>query len=163
MTPVVNGFSISAQRAGSYRQALAYLREELKRHGFEILSEFHVDSALERKVGLNSLHLGVPWKKCTVLVVWSPAEMCQALLSDHDGALLVPFNLCVAGDGNSTVAAVINPYGALIPRDGPIGIRLVIRNLTRRIYEVLETFGSLAASSQPGEVEVTEAAVSHVY
>ena len=159
MTPVVSGFSISAQRSASYRQALPYLREELKRHGFEILCEFRVDSALERETGLNRAHLGVPWQDYTVLVVWIPAEICHALVSDRDGGLLVPLNVCVAGDNASTVAAVINHYGPLIPRDGPIGIRLVIRDLTRRIYEVLQAFGNKEETSVHREVEMLEAQV----
>lgn len=157
MTPTVSGFSISVQKAAGYKPALSSLREQLKRHGFEILCEFGVNSALEREMGLSWEHLGVPWQNYTVLVVWNPREACHAVASDRDGGLLVPFNVCVAGNGRSTVAAVINHYGALMPRDGPIGIRLVIRNLTREIYEVLQAFGNDEETPLRCETERVEA------
>lgn len=156
MTPIVKGFSISAQRAVSYQEAFPYLCDVLRRRGFEILSELQVGPALEHELGISWAHLGVPWRNYTVLVVWSPPEICEAVLSDRDGGLLVPFNICIAGNSASTVAAVINYYGALISRDGPIGIRLVIRSLTRRIYEVLQEFANHKESAVRNEMEVAE-------
>lgn len=156
MTPMVRGFSISAQRAASYQEAFPILCSVLKRRGFKILSELQVGPALGHELGLSWTHLGLPCRSYTVLVVWSPTDVCHAVLTDRDGGLLAPVNICVAGDGSSTVAAVINYYGALIPRDGPIGIRLVIRNLTRKIYEVLEEFANQEAPTFCGEVDVAE-------
>ena len=161
MTPIVKDFSISAARETGYHEALPYLSDALKRQGFETLCQFRVNPALEHKVGLSWKHLGLPWSNYTVLVVWSPSDACQALLSDRDGGLLVPFNVCVAGNDRTTVAAVINHYGALIPRDGPVGTRLVIRNLTRKFYQVLLEFASSGEeSSVPREAAVTEAHIS---
>ena len=154
MTPIVNGFSISAQRAVSYQEAFPYLCDELRRHGLEVLSELRVGQALEHKLGLSWAHLGAQWQNYTVLVVWSPPDTCQAVLRDRDGGLLAPFNICVAGNSRCTVAAVINYYSGLIPRDGSIGIRIAIRNLTRRIYEVLQEFASEEEPSVRNEVEV---------
>lgn len=156
MAPTVQGFSLSAQSAANYQRAFPYLRQLLNSHGFEILCEFRVDSDLDRKAGLSWEHLGLPWRHYTVLVVWCPPDVCQALLSDRDGGLLIPFNICVADDGNSTFAAVLNQYGALSPRDGAIGIRLVIRNLTRRIYQVLEEFAKQEETAEHREEEVNE-------
>lgn len=156
MTPIVNGFSISAQRTVSYQEAFPFLCDELRRHGFEVLSELPVGPALEHKRGLSWAHLGLPWQNYTVLVVWSPPDACQAVLSDRDGGLLAPFNICVAGNSQCTVAAVINYYSAVIPRDGSIGIRLVIRNLTRRIYEVLREFADEDQPSIENEVKGAE-------
>jgi len=161
MTPIVKDFSISAVRANGYQVALPYLADALKRQGFETLYQFRLNPAVERKVGLSWRHLGLPWRDYTVLVVWSPPDACQAILSDRDGGLLVPFNVCVAGNDRITVAAVINHYGALIPRDGPVGARLVIRNLTRKFYQVLEEFSSREGeASGPFEAAVAEAHMS---
>ncbi len=157
MTPIVKDFSISAARQMGYHEALPYLSDALKRQGFETLCQFRLNPAVERKVGLSWRHLGLPWSNYTVLVVWSPPDVCQALLSDRDGGLLVPFNVCVAGNDRTTVAAVINHYGALIPRDGPVGTHLVIRNLTRKFNQVLQEFAGQAADSPaPLEEAVTE-------
>ncbi len=161
MTPIVKDFSISAARETGYQEAFSYLADALKRQGFETLYQFRLNPAVERKVGLSWKHLGLPWSNYTVLVVWSPPDACQALLSDRDGGLLVPFNVCVAGNDRITVAAVINHYGALIPRDGPVGTRLVIRNLTRKFYQVLQEFSSqVEEASGPYEAAVAEAHLS---
>jgi uncharacterized protein (DUF302 family) len=129
MTTTVRDFSISARTTTSYQRALANLREALKRHGFEILFELMLDRELDRKVGLR-------WQHYTVFVVWSPFDAYQAVLSDRDGGLLVPFNLCVAEDGNSTFVAVSN-HTSLSRSAGPIGIQVLVRDLARKIRQVL--------------------------
>jgi uncharacterized protein (DUF302 family) len=122
--------SISVRTAGSYRQALSDLRMALKRNGFEVLRELTLDRELERKAGL-------PCEHCTVFVVWSPSDAYKALLSDRDGALLVPFNLCVTEDGSSAFVAVANHYGTLSARRAPIGLQSLLHDLALRIRHVL--------------------------
>jgi uncharacterized protein (DUF302 family) len=138
MTTTVRDFSISVRTATSYQRAVASLREALKRHGFEILCELPLDRELEGKAGLR-------WEHYTVLVVWSPFDAYQALLSDRDGGLLVPFNLCVVEEENSSFVAVTN-HGALGRTAGPIGIQVLVRDLARKIRRVL---AELATQEEP--------------
>ena len=130
MTTTTREFSISVRTASSYRKALSGLRKALKRNSFEILGEFTLDRELERK-------LGMPCEQCTVFVVWSPSDAYKALLSDRDGALLVPFNLCVSEDGDSAVVAATNHYATLNATHAPIGMQVLLRDLARRIRQVL--------------------------
>jgi uncharacterized protein (DUF302 family) len=130
MTMTAREFSISVRTPNSYRQTLPELRKALKRNSFEILSEFTLDRELERKAGR-------PCEHCTVFVVWSPSDAYKALLSDRDGALLVPFNLCVSEEGDSAVLAAANHYVSLGARRAPIGIQALLLDLARRIRQVL--------------------------
>jgi uncharacterized protein (DUF302 family) len=129
MPTTVRDFSISVRTPISHQRALTSLREALKRHGFETLCELPLDRELERKVGLRCQH-------CTVFVVWSPFHAYQAVLSDRDGGLLVPFNLCVAQEGSSTFIAVMN-HGALSRSVNSLGVQVLVRLLADKTHEVL--------------------------
>ena len=125
MTTAVRDFSFSATTTMPYQRALSILREALKRHGFEILSELPLDRELERKVGLQCQH-------CTVFVIWSPFDAYQAVISDRDGGVLVPFNLTVAEYGSSTVYAATN-HAALSRNGGSIGVQVLVQTLTKKV------------------------------
>lgn len=137
MTTTVRDLSISVRTESSYQQVVTNLREALKNQALEILCELPVDRELDRKVGLRCEHQGRQWQHYTVFVVWSPFDAYQALLSDREGGLLVPFNVCVGEDGNSTFVAVSNLHGVLNAKDAPIGIQVLARDLARKIRQVL--------------------------
>lgn len=132
-----HGFSISVRTAINYQEVIQRLREALAHHGFEILLEFPLDRELERKAGLIWTRLGLNWRRYTVLLVWSPADACPALLSDRDGGLLVPFNLCVAEADGETSIAVTNHYAVLKPGNASIGIQTLVRGQAQRIRNIL--------------------------
>jgi uncharacterized protein (DUF302 family) len=149
ITTTVRDLSISVRSKDSYEVALLTLREALKRGGFEILCEFPVAREVERKVGLRWRQLGLHWQqRYTVFVVWSPSDAYQALLSDRDGGLLIPFNISVAEDGDTTVVAVTNHYGPLAAKSSSIGVQVLIRDLTRKLRQVLV---EVLTEGEPGE------------
>ena len=132
-----HGFSISVKTKINYQETIEYLREALTRFGFEGLHELPLDRELERKAGLRWPQLGLSWRHYTVLLVWSPLDACPALLSDRDGGLLVPFNLCVAEGDNVTFIAAANHFNLLRPGNASIGTQTLLRDLSHRIRGVL--------------------------
>jgi uncharacterized protein (DUF302 family) len=153
----VRDLSISVRSKDTYEITLLTLREALKRSGFEVLCEFPVARELERKVGLQWRQLGLHWQqRYTVFVVWSPSDAYQALLSDRDGGLLIPFNVCVAEDGASTAVAFTNHYGPLAAKSSSIGVQLLIRNLTRKFRQVLIEVASDGDTLDNGNLQPTE-------
>jgi len=157
MNTTVRDFSISMRTTACYQQVVSNLREALKHRGFEILCEFLIDRELDRKVGLRWEQLGLRWQHYTVFVVWSPFDAYQALLSDRDGGLLVPFNVCVAQDAGSTFVAVTNHHGSLNTKDAPIGIQVLVRDLARKIGQVLMDLAMKDRSAEGHEVHTEEA------
>lgn len=125
MTTAVRDFSFSARTVASYERALSLLRGALKRNGFEVLCELPLDRELERKVGLEC-------QRCTVLVVWSPFDAYQAVISDRDGGVLVAFNITVAEQENSSVIAATN-HAALSRNGGSIGVQVLVQTLTKKV------------------------------
>lgn len=128
MTTAVRAFSFSARTPMPYQRALSVLREAIRRNGFEVLCELPLDRELERRVGLRCQH-------CTVLVLWSPFDAYQAVLSDRDGGLLVPFNVTVAEHGDSTVVAATN-HAALSLNEAPIGVQVLAQTLARKVRRI---------------------------
>lgn len=128
MTTAVRDFSFSGRTELTYELALSALREVIKLHGFELLYELPLDQELERKVGLRS-------RRCTVLVVWSPFDAYQAVLSDHDGGLLVPFNITVVEHGRSTVIAATN-HAALARNSGSVGVQILAQTLAKKVRRI---------------------------
>lgn len=153
MNTVVRGFSVSVQIAIDYQQAMQNLRESLARNGFEILFELSLDRELERKAGLSWTQVGLNWQHYTILLVWSPLDAYPALLSDRDGGLLVPLNLCIAESDNTTFISAANQNGALKPGSTAIGIQTLVREQTNKIRHVL----SELATHQGGSVDVVVA------
>lgn len=139
------GFSISMRSAVSYPETVQRLRDELGRHGFEVLSELPLHRELERKAGLRWKQLGMDWSRYTVLVVWSPSDACPALLSDRDGGLLVAFNLCIAEKKGMIIISAANHYGALKAGDASLGVQVLARDQAHRIRNV---FSELALQNE---------------
>lgn len=123
-------FSLAVQSQLGFHPALTALRHALAREGFRVVAEIPFHRELERTVGVG-------WRNYTVLVVWSPFHAYQALLSDRDGGLLVPFNLVVAEDETATFIAATNH--ALLARIGPVGVQILAQDLTSKLRQILLT------------------------
>lgn len=126
-------FSFSLRTTVGFQECLDLLRQKLLREGFRVVSELQFDREFERAVGLR-------WQKYTVLVIWNPFRAYQALLSDRDGGLFMPFNVVVAEDAGYTLVSVTNHASSFI--DGPIGIRVLVRELNRKMRDVFLELGS---------------------
>jgi uncharacterized protein (DUF302 family) len=127
-------FSFSVRTALGFQQSLDLLRRTLQREGFRVVSEVQFHREFEKTVGL-------PWKNYTVLIVWSPFHAYQALLSDRDGGLFVPFNIVIAEDADCTLIAITNHALAGLS-NGPIGIQVLLRELNRKMRRIFVELGS---------------------
>ncbi len=145
-----HGFSISVETKINYQETIQYLREVLAHRSFEVLHELPLDRELERKAGLRWPPLGLSWRHYTVFLVWSPLDARPALLSDRDGGLLVPLNLCVAEGDNATFIAAANHFNLLRQGNASIGTQTLLRDQAQRIRVVL----SELAAQQDGARKV---------
>ncbi len=151
MSTMTREYSLSIQTLVEFEPCLRFLRQTLRHKGFHILAEVPFHREFERHLGLN-------WQNYTVLVVWSPFLAYQALLSDGDAGIFIPFHFVVAENGKTTLVAATNHdlFGQVT---GKIGLRVLARHLTGKIREVfseLAARGNLQAPS-PRRVETKEA------
>lgn len=118
-------FSHSAITTLSFEDTLTLLRELLRVEGFRVVAEIPFHREFDR-------HVGLQWRRYTVLVVWNPFLAYQAVLSDRDAGIFMPFNFVVADNGSSTLIVATNHllFGRL---SGTIGVQVLARDLNRKI------------------------------
>ena len=129
MHTMTRDLSFSIRTTLGFQESLDFLRQELQREGFRVVSEIQFHREFEKTVGLS-------WQKYTVLVVWSSFHAYQALLSDQDGGLFVPFNLVVAEDSGTTFIATTNHSLSGGLAGSPIGIQVLVRELNRKMRQI---------------------------
>lgn len=139
MTIIVPPENIIAVRTTMTRdRAIASLRDELPRRGFRIVTELPFDRELDTQIGVTA-------SRYTVLVLWHPFSAYQALLSDPNGGLMVPFNVAVyENEGETTISVLSQP---LLTSDASLGVRVLGQELNRRMREVLLQLASYESSS----------------
>ena len=119
---------IAVQTAMSFDRTLDSLRNELPRREFRILSEVDFSRELDSRIGIST-------SRYVVLIVWHPFSAYQAILSNPNGGLMVPFNLAVYQNGGVTIVSALN-QPSLTP-EASLGIRVLGQELNRRMREVL--------------------------
>lgn len=117
-----------------FTKCLALLRHSLSRAGFRVLAEIPFDREFEQHVGLG-------WKRYTVLLVWSPFQAYQAILTDEEAGILLPFHLIVAEtpDGTHLASTDIEMLGHL---SGQIALELLGGNISRRLQDIYSDLSS---------------------
>jgi len=128
MTTMTRDFSFSLRTTLGFQECLDLLRQKLQHEDFRVVSEVQFHREFEKTVGLQ-------WQKYTVLVIWNPFHAYQALLSDRDGGLFMPFNVVISEDTGYTSIAVTNHASAGLSK-GPIGIQVLVRELNRKMRQV---------------------------
>lgn len=125
-----------------FAQCLASLRQLLSRSGFSVLSEIPFDREFEH-------HLGLGWKRYTVLLIWSPFDAYQAVLSEQEAGILIPFHLVVA-EGPEGTRLCTTDVAMLGRLSGQIGLELLGGDIGRRmkdVYSDLCSQGNLSPES----------------
>lgn len=139
---------IAVQTAMSFEHTLDCIRAELPRREFRILSEVNLARELDRRIGIST-------PLYVVLIVWHPFSAYQALLSDPNGGLMVPFNVAVYQNGEATIVSALQQ--PVLKPEGSIGIRVLGQELNRRMRDVLLHLGTHErASERRSQVDATE-------
>ncbi len=124
---------IAVQTEVGFERTLDSLCVELPRHEFRVLRRVDFGRELDSHIGLTT-------SQYTVLIVWHPFSAYQALLSNPNGGLMVPFNLAVYRSGNVTTVSVLS-QPTLAP-EASLGIRVLGQDLNRRMRDILLHVGT---------------------
>jgi uncharacterized protein (DUF302 family) len=135
------GNVIAVETAMGFNQILESLRVELPRQAFRILTEVDFSRELDSQIGLST-------SRYVVLIVWHAFSAYQALLSDPNGGLMIPFNLAVRQHGCvTTVSVLVQP--SLAP-EASLGIRVLGQDLNRQMRDVMLHVGAHERQSSQG-------------
>lgn len=77
-------FSISVRANLGFEESLGLLRRKLQRHEFRVVAQVQLHREFEKTLVLR-------WRKCTILIVWSPFHAYQALFCALNGGLFLAF------------------------------------------------------------------------
>ena len=127
------GNVIAVQTEMGFDRTFESLRVELAGREFRVLSEIDFSRKLDSIVGIAA-------SRYVVLIVWHPFSAYQALLSDPNGGLMVPFNVAVYQNGNLTTVSVLNQPS--LTQEASLGIRVLGQDLNRQMRDILLHVGT---------------------
>ncbi|HON10586.1 MAG TPA: DUF302 domain-containing protein [Chitinispirillaceae bacterium] len=119
---------------------LKKLPMELRRKGFEVLSDVRVDRELEK-------YLGVNFQRYAILGVCNLALAFKALSKQEDSGLVILNNIIVYEKENSTAVGLLKPthYMTMIQNESIINDAATIE---RKLYEVLDSLSRKKTAKQ---------------
>ncbi|HWR14848.1 MAG TPA: DUF302 domain-containing protein [Terriglobales bacterium] len=123
---------IAVQTAMSFEQTLESLRSELALREFRILLEVDFTKELDSRIGVSAT-------RYVVLIAWHPFSAYQAILSDSNGGLVVPFNVAVYQNGGVTIVSVLVQPSLM--SHASLGMRVLGQELNRKMRDVLLHLG----------------------
>jgi uncharacterized protein (DUF302 family) len=101
----------------SYDQAVLKVTEELQKEGFGVLTTIDVQETLKKK-------LNIDFKKYVILGACNPPFAHQVLTAEEEIGLLLPCNVIVYEQGNSTVVAAFDPLAMAKLTDNPTVLKI---------------------------------------
>lgn len=99
-------YAMQAKLNVPYDEAVEKAKSALKEEGFGVLSEIDVQSTLKQK-------LDADFRKYVILGACNPQLAHQALNKDLEIGLLLPCNVIVYEEGNSSVVSIVDPITML--------------------------------------------------
>lgn len=124
-------YGITIRIADPFADAVTRVRAALKDQGFGVLTEIDVTATLRDK-------LGEQMEDYLILGACNPPLAHRALGVDRRIGLLLPCNVVVRADGDTTVVEALNPE-IMVDIAGQQALRPVAEEATRRLTAALDT------------------------
>lgn len=135
-----HSLAVSTTTPLPFARCLVLLRQSLLGSGFRILAEIPFDREFEH-------HVGLAWTRYTVLLVWSPFHAYQAVLTDQEAGILLPFHLIVAEGPEGTYLASTD-VAMLGHLTGQIALELLGGDISRKIQDIYSQLSSQTDSAR---------------
>lgn len=99
-------YGLTRRLSAPYEEAVGRIKEALKEEGFGVLTEIDVKDTIRQK-------LGKEFRKYSIIGACNPPLAHQALEAELQVGLLLPCNVVVYEDGDSTTVAAFDPEAAM--------------------------------------------------
>lgn len=117
-----------------YDQAVPRVKEAFKEHGFGTLTEIDVKATLKEK-------LGEDMESYIILGMCSPDLAHQALDVEREIGLLLPCNVVVRANGDSTLVQALDPH-VMVSVPERQELQPVAQQATRQIQGALDSLSA---------------------
>ncbi len=124
-------YGTTISTALDFDTAVARTREALAEQGFGVLTEIDVQATLKNKLGHDM-------EQYLILGACNPQLAHQALDVDRGIGLLLPCNVVVRRDGDSTVVQALDPQ-VMVSLPGNPALQGVADDAGRRLQAALDT------------------------
>jgi len=123
-------YGLTRQLSVSYDEAVVRVKEALKEEGFGVLTEIDVKETIRQKLGKEI-------RKYDIIGACNPPLAHRALEAELQVGLLLPCNVVVYEDGDSTTVAAFDPEAAMGLADNP-ALEEVAKEAKARLKRALE-------------------------
>lgn len=115
-----------------FDDAVAKVREELKKEGFGVLTEINVKDTLKEK-------MNVEFKKYQILGACNPAFAYEALKSEEHIGLMMPCNVVVQESGSAVEVSAIDPVASMgaVKNEKLLGVAQQVQGKLKAVIDKL--------------------------
>jgi len=127
-------YGFNTQVAGSFDDVVTQVVDELQKEGFGVLTEIDVKAVMKKKLDLDKR----PYK---ILGACNPVLANQALTAEPDIGLLLPCNVVVREEEDSTITvAFMDPASVLtlVEKDGIAELAGEVKAKLERVRDALK-------------------------
>ena len=125
------GYAIRRVVGSSFEETLERTRQVLKDAGFGVLTEIDMQAKLKEKLDKD-------FRNYAILGACNPGFALEALDKDLDIGLLLPCNVIVYENGESTVVSAIDPEKAMSIAEVP-GLDMIATQVGAKLRSALDS------------------------
>ena len=115
----------------SFDQAVEHVTENLKNHGFGIITTIDIKEKLKEK-------LGIDFKRYVILGACIPASAHKAIEAEENIGLMLPCNVIVYEKGDKVIVSAIKPTAAMQMIDNA-KLNKIAEDVETKIKQVIDT------------------------
>lgn len=123
-------YGLTRQLSVPYDEAVGRVKAALKEEGFGVLTEIDVKDTIRQK-------LGKEFRRYDIIGACNPTLAHRALEAELQVGLLLPCNVIVFEDGDSTTVAAFDPEAAMGLADNP-ALEDIAKEAKARLKRALE-------------------------
>ena len=127
-------YGFSTKFSGSFDDAITRVTEELTKEGFGVLTEINVKAVMKKKLDVDK-------RPYTILGACNPVLAEQAIAAEPDIGLLLPCNVLVREEEDSSVTvAFMDPSAVLtlVKKDGVAKLAAEVKARLERVRDAIK-------------------------